>query len=483
MAGTLFRFARGVADPRRRLTHIKVLPRSLTSSVGMDTRLIEKYDRRVPRYTSYPTAPHFDGSVTPATYERWLARLPAAMPLSIYLHVPFCDSLCWFCGCHTKIVRRYSPVAEYLEVLLREVELVAGRLGGRRPVSHLHWGGGSPTILNADDIRRLGGQLNRHFDVLPNAEFAVEIDPRGLEPEAIEALAAIGVTRASIGLQDINPQVQQAINRVQTLEETASAAGGLRAAGIKALNIDLMYGLPHQTVGRMEATVSAAVSMEPDRIALFGYAHVPALKPHQRLIPEEALPDGAERLAQSEAATSALLAAGYRSVGLDHFARPGDPLARAAEAGTLRRNFQGYTVDRAPALIGLGPSAIGALPDGYVQNAAPMHAYRDAIRSGRFAVHRGIVLSQEDRLRRAVIERLMCDMTVDLDALCSAFSVPPSRFAPELTRLGDLERDGLVVREGSVLTVPPDARPLLRCVAAVFDTYLDRAGGRHARAV
>ncbi len=449
----------------------------------MDNRLLERYDRRVPRYTSYPTAPHFDGSVTADIYARWLEGLPAAMPLSLYLHVPFCDSLCWFCGCHTKIVRRYSPVSDYLGLLLREIDLVVDRLGEGQPVSHLHWGGGSPTILTAGDILRLGRKLHRRFALAADAEFAVEIDPRGLEPHAIDALAAIGVTRASIGLQDINPAVQKAINRIQTLDETAQVAGRLRAAGIRALNIDLMYGLPYQSVSGIDRTVAAALSMEPDRIALFGYAHVPGMKPHQRLIPEATLPDGEARLAQAEAAAAALQLAGYVRIGLDHFARPADPLARAAATGRLRRNFQGYTVDRSPALIGFGPSAIGAMPEGYVQNAAPMHSYREAIEAGRFAIQRGIRLSADDRIRAAVIERLMCDLSVDLGALCTASAVPVSRFAPELAQLQAFARDGLVACDGLVITVPEEARPLLRCVAAVFDVYLDPSGGRHARAV
>ncbi len=449
----------------------------------MDMRLLDKYDRRVPRYTSYPTAPHFSGSVDAGTYEHWLARLPPAAPLSLYFHVPFCDSLCWFCGCHTKIVRRYRPVSDYLDLLLREIDLAAGRLGDGRPVRHLHWGGGSPTILEPSDIWRLGRRLHQRFTLAREAEFAVEIDPRGLGADAIEALAAIGVNRASIGLQDINPDVQKAINRVQTLEETASVADQLRAVGITALNVDLMYGLPHQTETGMAATVAAALTMAPDRIALFGYAHVPGMKPHQRLIPEDALPDGRARLAQAETAADALMAAGYRRIGLDHFARPDDPLAKAARRGRLRRNFQGYTIDGAPALVGLGPSAIGALPDGYVQNAAPMHTYREAIEAGRFATCRGVALTRDDRLRRAVIERLMCDLAVDLEALCDAFAMPAGHFAPELERLADLAEDGLVEIAGATVSVPADARPLLRCVAAVFDAYLEPTGRRHARAV
>ena len=449
----------------------------------MDLRLLEKYDGRVPRYTSYPTAPHFDASVNAAAYDRWLADLPDTVPLSLYLHVPFCDSLCWFCGCHTKIVQRYSPVAAYLDLLLREIDMVADRLGAGRRVSHLHWGGGSPTILPPGDILRLGLGLADRFALEADSEFAVEIDPRGLGAGAVDALALIGVNRASVGLQDINPRVQRAINRVQTLEETAAVVESLRVAGIRAINIDLMYGLPYQTVAGMEATVSAALSMAPDRIALFGYAHVPSMKPHQRMIPEEALPGTADRLAQAETAAAALARAGFRRIGLDHFARPDDPLAKAVEEGRLQRNFQGYTVDGAPALVGLGPSAIGALPGGYVQNAAPMHLYRDAIESGVFATARGTVLTRDDRLRRAIIERLMCDMEVDLAAVCSRYAEPPDRFRAERDRLAGFAADRLVEIDGPTIRVRPEARPVLRCVAAVFDAYLDPAGGRHARAV
>ena len=449
----------------------------------METHLLEKYDRRVPRYTSYPTAPHFEPSVDAGTYERWLMSLPALVPLSLYLHVPFCDSLCWFCGCHTKIVQRYRPVASYVDLLLREIDLVADRLGHGRPVSHLHWGGGSPTILAAADVLSLGHCLRDRFAVEADAEFAIEIDPRDLDDVEIHALAEIGVNRASIGLQELDPRVQQAINRVQSLETTASAAERLRVAGIQALNLDLMYGLPHQSVHSVLTTIEAALSLSPDRIALFGYAHVPNIKPHQRLIPEDALPDGHERLAQADAAADALIAAGYQPVGLDHFARPDDPLALAARDGRLQRNFQGYTIDRAPALIGFGPSAIGALPDGYVQNATPMHLYRDAVEAGRPATSRGVVLSRDDRLRRAVIDRIMCDLQVDLAEMCASFSESPAMFTPEIERLAQFADDGIVDIAGPNIRVNPDARHLLRCVAAVFDAYLDPTGGRHARAV
>ena len=304
---------------------------------SMDPELLAKYDRPVPRYTSYPTAPHFHAGIGPAACRDWLAEVPAGLPLSIYLHVPFCQELCWYCGCHTTIARRYRSIAEYLELLLGELELVANALGGRRPVAHVHLGGGTPTMLSPDDLRRLGERLRERFAITADAEVAVEIDPRPLAPATVEALAAIGVTRASLGLQDVNPEVQRAINRWQPFEVTKRAVSWLREAGIRGINLDLIYGLPHQTVGRVLRSVEAA------------------------------LPGPMERAAQLEVAAARLRGAGYVAIGLDHFALPDDSLALALREGRLRRNFQGYTTDTAPVLIGLGASAIGSLPQGYVQ--------------------------------------------------------------------------------------------------------------------
>jgi oxygen-independent coproporphyrinogen-3 oxidase len=267
--------------------------------------------------------------------------------LSIYLHVPFCDSLCWFCGCHTKVVRRYDPINAYLDALLQEIDLVAERLPAQHRVTHLHWGGGSPTILAPGDLRRLTARIRRRFEFHPDAEFAVEIDPRGLGDAAIRALQEIGVNRVSIGVQDVHPEVQRAINRHQPFEVTKSAVERLRDAGLAAVNCDLMYGLPYQDQARVLDSIEKVLGLAADRIALFGYAHVPHIKRHQRLIPEAALPDGAQRLAQAQAASHCLQAAGFRRIGLDHFASPGDSLAVAAESGRLHRNFQGYTPDEA----------------------------------------------------------------------------------------------------------------------------------------
>jgi oxygen-independent coproporphyrinogen-3 oxidase len=446
-------------------------------------RLLAEYDRPVPRYTSYPTAPQFHEGVGAEAYGDWLERLDPGASLSLYLHVPFCDSLCWFCGCHTKIVRRYEPVADYVEALLAEIDLVAERLSGRPRVRHIHWGGGSPTMLAPDDLRRLVARLQHHFRIDPAAEHAIEIDPRELGDETIAALAEIGVNRVSIGGQDMDFRVQAAINRVQPYDVTRKCVARLREAGLGAVNCDLMYGLPHQTTARVVASVEAVLKLDPDRLALFGYAHLPRMKRHQRLIPEAALPGGAARLRQSQAADLRLRAAGYRRIGLDHFAHPRDPLARAAEAGVLHRNFQGYTTDPADALLAFGASAIGKLPQGFVQNLVPIKAYRTAVGDGRLASARGLAFEGDDRLRAEVIERLMCDLEVDLAAVAAQFDAPADTFAPELTALAPLAADGLVKLSGYHVTVTETGRPYMRHAAAAFDRYLDRSAARHARAV
>jgi len=454
-----------------------------------------KYDRPVPRYTSYPTAPHFHASVDAAVYADWLGRLTPDGSLSLYLHIPFCDSLCWFCGCHTKVVRRYAPLAAYVESLLGEIALVAARLPARARVRHIHWGGGSPTMLDPADMKRLAAALRSAFEIAPDAEFAnefttefttefaVEIDPRGIADGVIDALAEIGVNRVSLGVQDIHPEVQAAINRHQPLETTADCVRRLRAAGLTAVNCDLMYGLPHQDTARVLATVDAVAGLDPDRIALFGYAHVPQMKRHQRLIPDDALPDGAARLAQSQAAAERLCRLGYRRIGLDHFARPSDPLAQAAAAGKLHRNFQGYTTDRSDILLGFGASAIGKLPRGYVQNEVSIASYRRTVDQGRLATVRGVALDGEDRLRAAIIQRIMCDMAVDLSRVASDFDAAFTPGAAERAALAELAADGVIEMAGPRLRVTAPGRPYVRQVAAVFDSYLRRGAARHSRAI
>lgn len=445
--------------------------------------LIEKYDLRVPRYTSYPTAPHFGPSVDGGTYARWLSELEPTAPLSLYLHIAYCAEMCWFCGCHTKATHKYAPVADYLDAVQAEAKLIAGKLPARMKVDHVHFGGGSPTLLKADDFAQTLAQLREFFNVTLDADIAVEMDPRTATEEYVHAMAKAGVTRASIGVQDFDERVQKAINRIQPYDVTARVIGWLRDAGISAINMDLVYGLPYQTVESVVEMTRLAAGLAPARIALFGYAHVPWMKPHQKLIPEEALPDMGERWAQYEASADALLEAGYVRVGLDHFAHPDDPMAKAARAGALHRNFQGYTTDEAPVLIALGASGIGSLPQGYVANEIAIERYKQTVRAGELPITRGIAVSGDDKLRREIIEKLMCDMNVDLAEIAGLHGLDDDAFDPELAALEPLEADGIVLRDGSRLVITEEGRPLMRAVCAVFDRYLEAGGARHSKAV
>lgn len=430
--------------------------------------------RNIPRYTSYPTAPHFRPAPDDSLARQWLADVPLGEPLSLYVHVPFCRSMCWYCGCHTTVTAREAPVTRYMDTLAREISLVGAALPGRPRVGHLHFGGGTPTLMAPEQFTALMGQLRAVFEFTETAEIAIEIDPRTLEPEMARALGAAGVNRASLGVQSFDDQVQRAINRVQSYEVTKAAVDRLRAAGIAAINFDLIYGLPHQTVDSCVETVRQALSLKPDRLAVFGYAHVPAFKQHQRKINEAVLPDSAERLAQSQAIADALELAGYVAVGLDHFASPGDSLAVAAAHGKLHRNFQGYTTDPCETLIGFGASSIGRLPGGFVQNAVLIPDYQKRIADGRLATARHCPVTADDRRRAALIERIMCDYRVDLTG---------REELAEEAKLTPLVRDGLIRRRGDVIEVLPEARPLVRAVAAAFDAYLDETQGKHARAV
>ncbi len=449
----------------------------------MRPELAAKYDLRVPRYTSYPTAPHFSPAVGADRYGQWLAELPPTTPLSLYLHIAYCAEMCWFCGCHTKITRQYAPVADYMDCLWREVDMVAGRLSQRMPASHIHFGGGSPTILTPDDFVATIERLRRRFLVAEDAEIAVELDPRTADEDYVKAMAGCGVTRASIGVQDFNPVVQKAINRIQPYEVTAQVIGWLRQYGVPEINMDLVYGLPHQTADSLIETVDLAVGFKPRRIALFGYAHVPWMKKHQRLIPEAALPDLSERWRQYDTAGARLVEHGYIQVGLDHFALADDEMAEALRENRLHRNFQGYTTDEASVLLGFGASGIGSLPQGYVANEGAIHAYKQVIRAGRLATTRGVAVSPEDLLRRSLIERLMCDLSLDVEAVCARFGADPAQFDAELDGLAGLEGDGLLTREGRRITMTEEGRPLVRAACAVFDRYLRAGETRHSKAV
>ncbi|MHB1302570.1 MAG: oxygen-independent coproporphyrinogen III oxidase [Acidiphilium sp.] len=373
----------------------------------MDTlSLLARYDRRLPRYTSYPTAVQFDARVNGDVHRRWLAAIPDGATASLYLHVPFCRSLCWFCGCNTSVVNSVTALERYAASVQAEIARVASAIGHRMPVRQIHWGGGTPTALPAPSMQAIDAALHRHFTIDADTEIAIEIDPRTLPTTAESDLHALGIGRASLGVQDFSPAVQDAIGRHQSVAQTRHAALVARAAGAGSINLDLVYGLPHQTVASLEATVESVLEIDPDRIALYGYAHVPWMQKRQQVIAEDDLPDSVARLAQQARAGTMLAEAGYSRIGLDHFAKPGDRMALACGTPALRRNFQGYTVDDADVLIGFGASAISALPQGYAQNATRTTDYLASIEKAGFAIARGIALTEEDGLRRAIIERI-----------------------------------------------------------------------------
>jgi oxygen-independent coproporphyrinogen III oxidase len=450
----------------------------------MRSDLAQSYGQdRLPRYTSYPTAPHFSPAIGEAQYRSWLKSVPVREPASIYLHVPFCRSMCWYCGCHTSVTKRDDPIATYAAGLRTEARLVAETIGRRMPISHVHFGGGTPTIMSPETFVDLVGALRYSFFILPDAEIAVEIDPRTLTEPMVEALGYCGVNRASLGVQSFDPAVQRAINRLQTFEQTAASVERLRRVGVGRINFDLLYGLPLQTVASCLDTVAKCVELRPDRFSVFGYAHVPSFKKHQRKIDEASLPDSTERHLQAETIAEALLDAGYVRIGLDHFALPGDSLAIARQEGRLKRNFQGYTDDCADTLIGLGASAIGRMPQGFVQNAVPTRDYLARIAEDRLATAKGYAFTEEDRFRADLIERIMCDLAVDLLRVSRLHGRDHRSAIVDRPRIESLIADGAVTMIDDRLSISDGAEFLVRSVASAFDAHLANSAATHSRAV
>jgi len=448
----------------------------------MSEEIAIKLTKPVPRYTSYPTAPHFHTGVDQNQYLTWLGELPENAELSLYLHLPFCDRLCWFCGCHTKQTNRYSPITAYIESLAAEIATI-GAAAGNRPVTALHWGGGSPSLLSVEDIARTSEMLRAAFHFSPDLTFSVELDPNDMSDDKYAAWAAAGLSRASIGVQDFDPKVQEAINRIQTFEQTRHVAESVRAVGVTSLNIDMLYGLPHQTLDGAVATARQVASLRPDRIALFGYAHVPWMKKHQNMIDEAALPNSLERYRQSQAAAAELVAQGYDRIGFDHFALPHDSLAIANRTGKLHRNFQGYTVDNHAALIGLGASAIGRLPQGYIQNVVSTHDYMRRALDGRGAVEKGVALTDDDRVRGHAIERLLCDFALDFAELREKFGVLAEPVIADAIKAAEDDPHGIARLLHGRLEITAEGKPFARSLAAGLDAYLQVGPARYSKAV
>ncbi|MFN3969872.1 MAG: oxygen-independent coproporphyrinogen III oxidase [Gemmobacter sp.] len=444
-------------------------------------RRLGLFDARVPRYTSYPTAPHFSGGVTPDRFSEWIQAIPEGSGISLYMHVPFCRRLCWFCACRTQGTSSDAPVRAYAETLLAEIALLRAHLPRGVHLRRLHWGGGTPTLLPPELIRGLADAIAEAAPFAPDAEFSVEIDPNEIDDARLDALAAAGMNRASIGVQDFDPEIQAAIGRLQPYDLTRRVADAIRDRGVHSLNADILYGLPHQTRTRISTSVQQLLTLSPDRVALYGYAHVPWMSRRQQMIPSDAMPGPEERLALFESARELFVWDGYDEIGIDHFARPGDGLAKAQKTGHLRRNFQGYTDDTAPVLIGLGASSISRLPQGFAQNASGTADHTRAIRTGGFSTHRGHVFAGEDLLRARIIEALMCDFRVESQELVRDYAADPAR----LDSLFAIARDAfgdMVSVDAQGLAIPPRGRPLTRMIARAFDAY-DTAKAQHSAAV
>jgi len=446
-------------------------------------KILAKYPQSLPRYTSYPPANHFQPAGGRDLREAFIAAVDGADAVSAYIHIPYCDCLCWFCGCHTKQTLRYDPVRSYVTSLIDEIALWKGRLTRRPRLSRLHLGGGSPSLLQPDDLKRLREALDTAFVIDGRTEISIELDPSDIKEGSIPALLAFGMTRASIGVQDFDPEVQRAINRFQSFEETRAVAEGLRQRGVNSLNVDLLYGLPHQNPAAMLKSLDQVLTLRPDRLALFGYAHVPWMKKHQEMIPTEALPGMPERIECAERATGTLMEAGYTRIGLDHFALPTDSLAIAAATGTLRRNFQGYTTDDSDCLIGLGASSIGQFPQGFVQNETGGQAYERRVKEIGLSVSRGLATTAEDRLRADAIEDLMCNLRLDLAQLRARHGALVDMLVPEMTGLLAEEPADWFEKKEAGFAVTEAGRPFLRLIAARFDAYLARGTGRHSSAM
>lgn len=457
------------------------------STLHVDLDLVKKYNVAGPRYTSYPPATKFTDNVP---WDELAARIDAnnvaERDLSVYFHIPFCETLCWFCGCTTVITLNHNKGADYIDCLGREVAKMSPRLNPARKVVQLHFGGGSPTFLRPDEIRKLGGIIHKHFTFSPEIEASVEIDPRRLTRDHLVALREIGFNRASMGVQDFNPKVQEAIHRIQPPAMTRQAMDWMRELGFGSINLDLIYGLPHQTPESFQETLDTVLDMQPDRLAMFSYAHVPWIKPAQKILEAKILPTPETKLQVLKLVIEKLTANGrYVYIGMDHFARPDDELAVAQRNKQLQRNFQGYSTRSGSDIYAFGMSSISQIPDAYWQNEKELPKYQEAVDAGRMPWHRAYFVTEEDKIRRETIMRVMCDLSLDFAAMSQKLGIDfESHFAAELAAIGPFQSDGLVERTPGGFTVTDSGRLFIRNIAMCFDNTLSPAGERrHSRTI
>jgi len=445
--------------------------------LSVDLEQIRKYNVPGPRYTSYPPANHFQPEIsTTFVVDRIRANNRTNRDISLYFHLPFCRSLCWYCGCNTVITRNQSHSANYLQYLKKEMDLISALTNPRRKVTQVHLGGGTPTFLQPNELRRLGDMVREHFQVDPAAESGVEIDPRRLTRDHMEALRDAGHNRISIGVQDIDPTVQAAINRIQPFEQTVQTVEWARECGFASISIDLIYGLPHQTVSSFANTLERILSLQPDRLALFSYAHVPWIKPAQKLLLPQYMPTPETKFAIFKLAVETLTQNGYAYIGMDHFAKRGDELEVAQREGKLQRNFQGYSTRAGADIYAFGMTSISQTPDIYWQNEKDLNRYCARLDAGELPVANGYALSPDDQLRRETIMRLMCDMKLDYPAMSHNLGIDfTSYFQQEISALGNLEQDGLIRRNLHGMDVTASGRLLIRNIAMCFDPHVGTA--------
>ncbi|HRD48471.1 MAG: oxygen-independent coproporphyrinogen III oxidase [Candidatus Competibacter sp.] len=448
----------------------------MDTAIIFDLALIRKYDQAGPRYTSYPTAVQFHDGFGAAEYQQQaIASNASGRPLSLYFHIPFCDTVCFYCACNKIVTKNRRHTTPYLDHLYRELALQGALFNQERPVTQLHWGGGTPTFISADEMRSLMRITGEHFHLLGNdsGEYSIEVDPRETDDHTVALLRALGFNRLSLGVQDFDPQVQQAVNRLQSKEITLKVMEAARREGFKSISVDLIYGLPHQSVVGFSRTVNEIITQNPDRISVFNYAHLPELFKTQRQIDASALPPPAVKLEILKTVIEQLTAAGYVYIGMDHFAKPDDELALAQQAGTLYRNFQGYSTHADCDLIGFGATSIGMVGDSYSQNLKGLEEYYARIDDHRLAVFRGVRLNADDRLRRAVITALICNFTLEFAAIERQYAIAfGAYFALELAELADMQADGLLELDAAGIRVLPPGRLLIRNICMVFDRYL-----------
>lgn len=452
---------------------------------NIDPEIILKYDKQIPRYTSYPTAPHFKEEKSDKLYRKWLEEIPANSRISLYFHIPFCEKLCWYCGCNTQIINHYSPVERYLIYLKKEISIISNLIKNKNlKICHIHFGGGSPTIIDPLNFKDLFSHIRNNFNIIENVEIAIEVDPRNIDEQKAKIYEKVGINRVSFGVQDFDLNVQKLINRVQPFELVEKICTLFRKYNISNINFDFIYGLPGQTLEIITKNINLIQKLDPDRIAFFGYAHVPWVKKYMRFIKDEDLPNATDRIDLYNIISQDLHKIGYQSIGLDHFAKKDSDIIKQLKKRKLKRNFQGYSTDEANILIGMGISSISYLPSGYAQNTTKNIPYPKFIDENQLPISKIIKISTEDKIRKLIIDEIMCYLNVNLNKFITEFNLKDNYFDQELSDLRTLESEGLIKIYNKKITINPKTPQISRVTASFFDQYFDNSSNnKHSKAI